>query len=165
MRNSLHSSLQNQIWLTSVMVKKQGPSQSSFTSYRKLAGHQRVHQGRVSTLHVKKATADSLCSRSQRHSWHKAIKSNTTRANWKHAGRELQGKVLTATAYGCSLASWTLQQRRSIANLIPTFGFQYCAHPECKGRYCHTCSNTSERHQLASKYGRYLRVFLCFVSV
>lgn len=45
MKKSLHSSLQNQIWLTTVMVKKQGPSQTSFVSYRKLVGHQRVHQG------------------------------------------------------------------------------------------------------------------------
>lgn len=50
MKKSPHSSLQDQIQLTAVMVKEWGPSQSSFTHYRKLADHQRVHQMRVSTL-------------------------------------------------------------------------------------------------------------------
>lgn len=59
----------------------------------------------------------------QRH-WHRAIQSNATGAKGKHAGRELQGKASTAPAYGCGLASWMFGQRRSVANLIPTFGFQ-----------------------------------------
>lgn len=39
-KKSLHSSLQNQIRFTAVMVKKWGLSQSSSTSYRELVGHQ-----------------------------------------------------------------------------------------------------------------------------
>lgn len=105
-------------------------------------------KGRLPHCMLKERQWTPSAAEARRHNWQKAIKSNTTRAKWKHAGRELQGKVLTATAYGCSLASWMLQQRRSVANLIPTFGFQYCAPPERKGQYCHTCSNTPEWHWL-----------------
>jgi len=87
-----------------VVVKKWGPSRSSFAFSRKLAGHWSSPRMGFHTAHPR-ATVDALHSRSQTHSWHKATRSNTARAKRKHAGRELQGKVITATAYGCSLAS------------------------------------------------------------
>lgn len=149
MKKLLHSSLQNQIWLTTVLVKKWGPSQSSFASYRKLIGHLRVHQGRVSTLHVKKSESglppqQKLQTQLAR-SHQKQYNQSQVEARWKRAARKsfncyclwLQFSKLDVTTEG-----------RSVANLMPTFGFQYCARPKCKGRYCHACSNTSERHRL-----------------
>lgn len=63
MKKSLHSSLQNQIQLTTVMVEVWGPSQSSFTPYRKLADHQRVHQMHASMLKEQQWTASAAAAR------------------------------------------------------------------------------------------------------
>lgn len=122
MKKSLHSSLQNQIQFTAVMVRKRELSQSSFTSYRELVGHQ-SSSGAGSTLHGDRGQGTPR-QHSHGHSWHRAVQSNTTRAKGKRAARELQGKASTAPAYGCSLASWTFWQRRSVTNLVPTLGFQ-----------------------------------------
>lgn len=105
MKKSLHSSLQNQIRFTAVMVKKWGLSQSSFTSYRELAGHQ-SSSGQVPH---RPGTGDSGLPGQHRH-WHWAIQSNAAGAKGKRAGRELQGKPSTAPAYGCSFSKldvWT----------------------------------------------------------
>lgn len=143
-KKCLHSSLQNQIHFTAVMVIKWGLPQSSFTSYRKLVGHQSP-SGAGST-HCR-GTEDSRLPRPETR-WHRAIQSNTTGAKGKHAGRELRGKASTAPAYGCSLASWTFGQRRSLANLIPTFEVQCRVCPEGEGQHCPRCSKASERHRL-----------------
>lgn len=115
-KRSLHSGLQNQIRFTAVMVKEWGLSQSSFMSYQKLVGHQSSSgfhpargQGTVASLGRDTGTEPSKA---------------TQRSQGKHAGRELQGKASAAPAYGCSSASWTFGQRRSVANIwLPLLGF------------------------------------------
>lgn len=146
MKKSLHSSLQNQIRFTAVMVKKWGLSQSSFTSYRKLVGHQ-SSSGAGSTPHGDRGQWTPSAAQPQTR-WHRAIQSNTAGTKGKRTGRELQGKASTAPTYGCSLASWTFGQRRSVANLIPTFGVQCWVCPESEGQHCPWCTKASERHPL-----------------
>lgn len=163
LKKSLHSSLQNQIRFTTVMVKKWGLSQSSFTSYQKLVGHQSSWGW------------DSLCMGtgdrgqwppSQRHCTEPS--KATQRSQGKHAGRELRGKASAAPACGCSLASWTFGQRRSVATLIATSGFQCWGCPEGEDSTAQPAARPRTAGTgtwLVAENGQDLRVPLCFVSV
>lgn len=156
LEKSPHSSLQNQIHFTAVMVRKWGLSQSSSTSYPKLAGHQ-SSLGQVPHCI---GTGDRGLPRQhgQTHQ-HRAIQQDSP-SQGASTGRELRGKASTAPAYGCSLASWTFGQRRSGANLIPTLGLQCWGCPEGEGQHCPTCSKASD----LAEDGHDLGAPLCFVS-
>lgn len=119
-KKSPHSSLQNQIPFTAVMVKKWGLSQSSSTSYPKLVGHQ-SSSGQVPHC-TGTGTGDSLGSRGTQTRWHRAIHSSTARAKGQHAGRAAR-KSFHCSSYGCSLASWTLDRGDQEPMWFPLSGF------------------------------------------
>lgn len=149
-KKSLHSSLQNQIHFTAVMVKKWGLSQSTFTSYQQPVGHQ-SSSGAVPHCSGT-GTAESPGS-TARH-WHRAIQSNTPRAKGKHAGGELQGE---APAYGCGLAKleiWTEESSQSDCH----FWSSMLRVPRRQGPAVPCAARP------AAENGRDLRVPLCFVS-
>lgn len=106
-KKSPRSSLQNQIPFTAVMVTRWGLSQSSSMSYPRLVGHQ-SSWGQVPHC-TGTGTGDSLGSMGTQTRWHRAIHSSTARAKGQHTGR-VQRKAPTASAYGCRLASWTLDR-------------------------------------------------------
>lgn len=99
MKKTLHFSLQNQIRLTTAVVRKRGRPQSSIVSYRKLVGIRESPKGGSGFPAAEAAGAEG-----------------------ERELQELHGRVPPAAAYGCTSASRTLQHR-SGANLIPTSAF------------------------------------------
>lgn len=97
--------------------------------------------------------------------WHRTIQSNAAGAKGKHAGRELQGKASTAPAYGCSLASWMFGQRRSVANLIPTFGFRRWGVPRRWGTALPSVQQGLSTHSDWLENGHGLSPFVLCISL
>lgn len=166
MKKSLHSSLQNQIRFTAVMVKKRGLSQSSFHVLPKASWPSEfIRAG--STPHGDRGQWTPSAARPETR-WHRAIQSNTTGAKGKRAGRELQGKASTAPAYGCSLASWTFGTEEISSQFDSHFWGSMLSVPRRRGTalpYVQQGLGTAPtRTWLAAECGHDLRVPLCFVS-
>lgn len=137
MKKSPHSSLQNQIRFTAVMVKKWGLSQSSCTSYRKLVGHQ-SSSGQVPHCMGTGDRGQGTPSAARPDTrWHRATQSSTARAKGKRAEESCKEKLQLLLPMAAVQQAGRLGRGDEQPVRFP-FGCQCWGCPEGEGQRCPT---------------------------